>query len=954
MARIVYRDENYQTFYVDVNDQHPEVTIGRNQGNMIMIPTKSLSRYHAKIIYQNHRYFLLDLKSSNGSYVNNQRVTQQEIHPGDKIRLGDVGIEFIDDNRGMGGPSSAPMPPRPAQINTMPQPQQNIIGAPPQKPLNAPKIQFGAGANMPNMAVPDMRSVNMRPISGGGTYRPTMPNQPAFDDDMAKLAASQVASPVMPDANAAPNTFNPMGSGFAPNMPGMSGGGRAPSLVQPPPAMGPQSGGMGPQAGGMAMPPKPQLPDPNVAPNTFNPMSSGYVQQMNPAMGQPNSPRVSPAPPALGRGGGLPDASAAPGSFNPASGGFAPSRPAGEFSGMPTLPMASNIQKPNAAPQSFDPMGSGLVSQMMPSGGAPRQPSGAQPGPAVAGMPGTPGSQMNMNPATSGLPDPHAAPQSFDPMVSGLVSQMMPSGGAPRQPSGAQPRPAVAGMPGTPGSQMNMNPATSGLLDPHAAPLGFDPIGGGLSAQMMPSGGAALSVGGLPDAGPALNGFDPLASGVLPKFSGNASDSMDALIDSGSETNHFQKSEQSSSSVNAGLDQVKEDAGEEIPPARRAGSAAAFARRPSRANSAYNRAVSSEISHAVSANAASSGNAQAQNNEASQIPAPLHNRGRAAPRGRMPMAPKNSEAQDKSAHEHPASQDEAAVSSPSGEVIASASHELDGGASPDVPALEEHVSGSAAIEPDRDAQPVDEPLDFEDDALRPSGAENVSENLDSNAREQLDDIGIGRADAEIVNPEASALAKEALAAANKRADDAENELNALRAELDSLKTENDTQIEHIRAEHAKEIAELKNEQNKALDSLKAEYAKELDSLKAEHAKALSEAKEEQLEALSQLRAEGDEIADDLRKDNDDLQHLCDKQQDELQTLKDKLKTIEDADLKKNEFLPLWKKRFEEMLDYANALENAVLDLNLNAQNPQAEEYVHSMADVLRFCLDDLH
>ena len=43
-----------------------------------------------------------------------------------------------------------------------------------------------------------------------------------------------------------------------------------------------------------------------------------------------------------------------------------------------------------------------------------------------------------------------------------------------------------------------------------------------------------------------------------------------------------------------------------------------------------------------------------------------------------------------------------------------------------------------------------------------------------------------------------------------------------------------------------------------------------------------------------------------------------------------------------------------MIDYANAMEKAVLDLNLSAQDPQAEEYVHSMTDILRFCLDDLH
>ena len=333
MARVVYRDENYQTFYVDVNAQQPEVTIGRNPGNKVLIPAKSLSRYHAKIVYQNGRYFLYDLKSSNGTYVNNARINQQEIKPGDKIRFGDVAVEFIDETR-LGAPAQQPKPHPVVPQGATPQqgvamaPQGGMAGNRPMPPampglgmpkLNAPMLQVPQyGSN------PDLRSVSMRPISSHGTYRPTMPNQPVFDDEMAKVAAEQIASSASNalSASAAPMSFNPNSMGI---MPGS--GGR--NLVAPhapdasaapinPPAMGaPRAAQMPPMVPGMI--------DPSVAPMGFNPNSMG----MSPA-GMP----AAPAPQASSHQssdalGGVPapgmiDPSVAPMGFNPNSMGMSP------------------------------------------------------------------------------------------------------------------------------------------------------------------------------------------------------------------------------------------------------------------------------------------------------------------------------------------------------------------------------------------------------------------------------------------------------------------------------------------------------------------------------------------------------------------------------------------------------------------------------------------------------
>ncbi|MBQ1924731.1 MAG: hypothetical protein II180_01265, partial [Proteobacteria bacterium] len=402
-------------------------------------------------------------------------------------------------------------------------------------------------------------------------------------------------------------------------------------------------------------------------------------------------------------------------------------------------------------------------------------------------------------------------------------------------------------------------------------------------------------------------------------------------------------------------------------------SAAAFARRPGRANSAFNRtAVPSEVNHVISPSAAAGApQSNAQSNDAAAIPAPLHGRaGRApAPRGRIIHNPaKAQEAQDK-----PASQEVAAV--PLAEDSAKDdSAKLDALHSDSM--AEDHVSENHeiadALEPSEQhyTPSGDDSLDL---ALKPSGDEieidfNPDREIDFDSdNEENVDLKIQTAAPEHKEtPDfVSDDVKKALEEANKRADSADAELKAVRDELENAKKESEDLIDKINADHDKDldelrtahdkaIEELKAEQEKLLEELKAAHKQELEDLKAEHDKELETLKAEQSEEISKIRAEGDDAADELRKDNDELQSLCDKQQQDIQALKDEIKSFETTNSKIVEFMPLWRKRFEEMIDYANAMEKAVLDLNLSAQDPQAEEYVHSMTDILRFCLDDLH
>lgn len=76
-----------------------EFLFGRSLKAAIRIDSPSVSREHAKIIRcadkGDHCYIVQDLKSSNGTMVNNIPIESARLHNGDKIRVGDVLFKFV-------------------------------------------------------------------------------------------------------------------------------------------------------------------------------------------------------------------------------------------------------------------------------------------------------------------------------------------------------------------------------------------------------------------------------------------------------------------------------------------------------------------------------------------------------------------------------------------------------------------------------------------------------------------------------------------------------------------------------------------------------------------------------------------------------------------------------------------------------------------------------------------
>ncbi|MCC5849227.1 MAG: FHA domain-containing protein [Verrucomicrobia bacterium] len=77
------------------------VTIGRSPDADIITLDERASRMHCGIRIWDGEYYIKDLKSKNGTYLNNQRVEMAKIKPGDKIRLGNT-IIHVDDKKAAG------------------------------------------------------------------------------------------------------------------------------------------------------------------------------------------------------------------------------------------------------------------------------------------------------------------------------------------------------------------------------------------------------------------------------------------------------------------------------------------------------------------------------------------------------------------------------------------------------------------------------------------------------------------------------------------------------------------------------------------------------------------------------------------------------------------------------------------------------------------------------------
>lgn len=72
------------------------ITIGRKDGNTIRLTDQYASGNHAKIVVKNNEILIEDLNSTNGVFINDEKVTEYaKLRANDKIRIGSATFKVI-------------------------------------------------------------------------------------------------------------------------------------------------------------------------------------------------------------------------------------------------------------------------------------------------------------------------------------------------------------------------------------------------------------------------------------------------------------------------------------------------------------------------------------------------------------------------------------------------------------------------------------------------------------------------------------------------------------------------------------------------------------------------------------------------------------------------------------------------------------------------------------------
>ena len=92
MARLVLLSEGFTGQTCELTAE--KTTVGRLPDNAFQIADASVSSHHAEILLRGKDVVVRDLDSTNGTFLNNNRVTEVELQPNDRIRAGQTVLVF--------------------------------------------------------------------------------------------------------------------------------------------------------------------------------------------------------------------------------------------------------------------------------------------------------------------------------------------------------------------------------------------------------------------------------------------------------------------------------------------------------------------------------------------------------------------------------------------------------------------------------------------------------------------------------------------------------------------------------------------------------------------------------------------------------------------------------------------------------------------------------------------
>lgn len=106
MARLVLLSEGLtgRTYDLKVD----RTTVGRVEDNAFEIPEASVSSHHCEILLRGKEVVVKDLNSTNGTFINGEKITEATLKPGQILRLGTVEMR-LEAGEGATAPLKQPL-----------------------------------------------------------------------------------------------------------------------------------------------------------------------------------------------------------------------------------------------------------------------------------------------------------------------------------------------------------------------------------------------------------------------------------------------------------------------------------------------------------------------------------------------------------------------------------------------------------------------------------------------------------------------------------------------------------------------------------------------------------------------------------------------------------------------------------------------------------------------------
>jgi hypothetical protein len=72
------------------------LTIGRSPHSDLFLDDVTVSRHHARVLRDEGGFWVEDLNSLNGTYVNRKRIEQHRLYDGDELQIGKFKLAFLE------------------------------------------------------------------------------------------------------------------------------------------------------------------------------------------------------------------------------------------------------------------------------------------------------------------------------------------------------------------------------------------------------------------------------------------------------------------------------------------------------------------------------------------------------------------------------------------------------------------------------------------------------------------------------------------------------------------------------------------------------------------------------------------------------------------------------------------------------------------------------------------